>query len=152
MLAFILLALENSTIWLSWEVQNCIKVLWYNECTLRAGETIHTFPTAVLIHQKLWSPDSVGKICIEHTCALGLTCSSWHISHLHAFIYGMFFSEIGKGDERNIQAERRWREKWWAHTLALYIVSVQTDVSLSSLCVGSRCWLSKLFLSLAGCM
>lgn len=64
---------------------------------------------------------------------------------------GMFLGRLVNEKNAGTEGNRRWREKWWAHTLALYVVSGQTDVSLSSLCVGLHYWLSKSFLSLAGC-
>lgn len=65
-------------------------------------------------------------------------------------VRGMFFGGDKAGGWKG--SRDGGRESWWAHTVGLYTVSVQTDVSLSGLCAGSHHRLSKLFLSLAGCM
>lgn len=60
---------------------------------------------------------------------------------------------LGRGDENSagMEGNRRSREMWWAHKLALYAFSVLTNFLVQlSLCVGLHYWLRKLFLSLAG--
>ena len=113
---------------------------------------------------------------VEYGCALQLTCSSYTYTHTHTHthIHGIHNNMVWpssplvsplflmgrKWKKRSFEGmflvasmegnRRRW-ERWRAHTLALYIVSAQTDVSLSRSCVGLQHWLSKLFLSSAGC-
>lgn len=86
------------------------------------------------------------------------------------FFFSFFFSSWEESERNKAVRECFWRDWGWVTKRAqawreaggrgrsdrlthwvLYIISVQTDVALSSLCVGSRYRLSKLFLSLAGC-
>lgn len=111
-----------------------------------------------------------GTSAFEHGCALLLTCPSSTYTHIHGIHNNMVWPSsplvsplflMGRKWKKRgfegmflvagMEGNRRQRERWRAHTLALYIVSAQTDVSLSRSCVGLQHWLSKLFLSSAGC-
>lgn len=78
---------------------------------------------------------------------------SWEESERNKAVRECFWQDWGwvtKRAQTWREAGGRGRSDRLTHWV-LYIISVQTDVALSSLCVGLRYRLSKLFLSLAGC-